>query len=345
MNEKQGLLSSGLGMVMRNKRYIIWFWLLDLLLAEFGTGSFRKSLHAMLDHSLFGERLLLQHLHLPAVLEVFARPEFGNFASMSTPAMYFASLFFAATALFLPGVFAGYASTYRLPREDFFRACGRNLWRFIRILIVAGIVMGIVTGILFGINGDIVKHAEESTNELLPVELQYAGLAIIFLVMTVLRIWFDLAEVDTVLNDQRAVRKSIWTALKHTFRGLFRLLATYVLITIVAAIFLAGGLWVWMKFVAPESWFGAYVMALVTLFLLLIPRFWQRAAAVSYWKQQMLAPVAAVHPVAPPATPPAFVPPLPAPVTPSAMETPAPAIRAEEPATPPPLPGPDHGPA
>jgi hypothetical protein len=350
MSKKKGLLSSGLGMVMRNKRYIIWFWLLDLLLAEFGTDSFRKTLHAMLDHSMFGERLLLQHLHRAAVFEVFGRPEFGNFASMSTPAMYFASLFFVATALFLPGVFAGYASTYRLPREDFFRACGRNLWRFIRILIIAGIVMGIVAGILFSINGAIVKHAEESTSELLPVELQYIGIALIFLVMTVLRIWFDLAEVDTVLNDQRAVRKSIWAALKHTFRGLLRLLTTYVLITIVAAIFLAGGLWVWMKVVSPEGWFSAFLIAQFTLFLLLIPRFWQRAAAVSYWKQSMQAPVVAVYPAAPPIMPATIMPspvppPLPTPATPSAMETPAPAIRAEEPAPPPPPTGPDHGPA
>ena len=69
--------------------------------------------------------------------------------SMTMPALYFAFLFFLATAVFLPGVFAGYASTYRLPREDFFRACGRNLWRFIRIMIIAGIVMGIVAGLFF----------------------------------------------------------------------------------------------------------------------------------------------------------------------------------------------------
>ena len=73
------------------------------------------------------------------------------------------------TALFLPGVFQGYASTYRLPREDFFRACGRNLWRFIRLMIIAGIVMGIVAGILFACNGAIVKKAGDSTYELLPV--------------------------------------------------------------------------------------------------------------------------------------------------------------------------------
>ena len=43
MSENKGLLSGGLGMVARNKRYILWFWLLNLMLAWFGTSAFRES--------------------------------------------------------------------------------------------------------------------------------------------------------------------------------------------------------------------------------------------------------------------------------------------------------------
>ena len=108
----------------------------------------------------------------------------------------------------MPGVILGYASTYRLPREDFFRACGRNLWRFIRLLIIAGIAMGIVAGVLFGIRGALIKAAGESTNELLPFYTSMACLFVIFLVMSVLRIWFDLAQADVVLSDRKAVRRA-----------------------------------------------------------------------------------------------------------------------------------------
>jgi len=326
MNNR-GLLSSGFSMVMRNKRYIFWFWLLNLTLAEFGTAAFRQGAHAIMDHSLYANRLL-PGLDISVALDMLFRPDFGHMNSMTFPALYFSVLFFLATAIFLPGIFAGYASTYRLPREDFFRACGRNLWRFIRIMIVAGIVMGIVAGILFGINSAIVKKAGDSTSEKLPFELQMTGLAIIFLVMTVLRIWFDLAETDTVLNDQRAVRKSIGTAFRHTFRSLGRLLGSYVTSTIVAAILLVGGIWVWMKFVSPGSVIGAFVIAQIILFLLLIPRFWQRGIAVSYWQQRMLVPVVAAPPIEPirplvPATP--VAPPEPAPaITPDASIPPTP---------------------
>jgi hypothetical protein len=304
MNDKQGLLSSGLGMVARNKRYLIWFWLLNLTLAEFGTGAFRRSAHAMLDHSLAAGSLI-HGFDLATFTELFANPEFGHLPALSTPAMFFSLLFFFATALFLPGVFEGYASASRLPREDFFSACGRNLWRFIRLLIISGIVMSIVAGAFFALQAPLLKKAGESTNELLPFQMRLLSMTVIFLVMTVLRIWFDLAEVDVVLNDQRAVRRSIWAALRHTLSSLFRLLAGYVIAAIFAAIILVAGLWLWVKFVGPESVLGACLVAQVVLFLLLIPRFWQRGMAVSYWQQRMMVPVVAVAPT--PA--PIFVPP------------------------------------
>ena len=212
-------------------------------------------------------------------------------SAATMPAMYFALLFFVATALFLPGVLQGYASTYRLPREDFFRACGRNLWRFIRLMIVAGIVMGISAGILFGIRGALLKAADNSTSEMLPFYISIVSLAIIFLVMSVLRIWFDLAQADVVLNDQRAVRRSIGGAFRQTWRGLGGLLGCYIVTTLVAAIFLAGGIYIWMKFVPAESVVGAFVVSQLTLLLLLIPRFWQRGVVVAYCKQHMVEPI------------------------------------------------------
>jgi hypothetical protein len=287
--KKRGLLISGLGMVAKNGRYIFWFWLLNLTLAEFGAAAFRRSAHAILDHSLYAGRLV-HGFDLSVYLELLSRPEFGQLDAMRMPSLYFSLLFLVATALFLPGVFMGYASRYRLPREEFFRACGRNLWRFIRVMMVAGIVMGVVAAALFSAQAAIVKKAGETTNELLPFQLQVAGLIIVFLVMTSLRICFDLAEADIVLDDQRAVRRSIAAAFRHTFRVWFRLLATYVFVTAGAGVILLCGLLAWMKLVKPESLTAAFCISQLTLILLLITRFWQRGIAVSYCQNNILAP-------------------------------------------------------
>ncbi len=316
MNENEGLLSSGWSRVMRNKRYIFWFYILNVLLAWFGAGAFNNQVHQILDHSLHANRLV-NGFDLGVLMETFSRPEFGPKITSAAPAMHFAFFFLLMTALFLPGVLQGYASTYRLPREDFFRACGRNLWRFIRLMIVAGIVMGAVAAALFGLHGVLERKAAESTNELLLPEVQFAGLVVIFLVMTALRIWFDLAQTDVVLSDQRAVRKSIGSGFRHMWRNLGRLLGSYVVTTIVAAIILVAGLWVWMKFVAPDNIVGAAVVSQLILLFLLIPRFWQRGVAVSYYLHKMVEPIA-VQPFAP---------------APVAAPTPTPVIQSTPPET------------
>lgn len=318
MNEKRGLLGAGWEAVMRNKRYIFWFWLLNLTLAEFGVAVFRNQAHVVLDHSLLSERLV-HGFDVPVFFEMLLRPEFGPTKAASMSAMYFIAVFVVATVLLLPGVFQGYASSYRLPRDEFFRACGRNLWRFIRLLILAGIVMGIAVGVLFSINGALVKKAGDSTNELLPFTVNMIGLAVIFLIMTALRVWFDLAESDVVLNDQNAVRRSIGAGFRHMWRSLGRLVLSYVAIAIVAAIVLVGGVWVWIRFVPPERILRAFVVGQLTLLLLLIPRFWQRGVAVAYWQQRMVVPVVPMPQVAPVATPLVSGPPVP----PAAPEAPA----------------------
>lgn len=290
MNQNRSLLSDGLSRLTRNKRYIVWFYVLNILLAWFGTVAFATQAHEMLDHSLAASGLV-HGFDLGVFTEMMAQPEFGSTRTSGAPAMYFASTFFVLSVLFMPGVILGYASTYRLPREDFFRACGRNLWRFIRLLIIAGIVMGIVAGVLFGIRGALIKAANESTNELLPFYTSMACLLVIFLLMSVLRIWFDLAQADVVLSDRSAVRRSLAIAFRHTWRGLGSLLGSYVVTTIIAAILLIGGLWFWIKFVPPASVVGAFFVSQFTLLLLLVPRFWQRGVAVTYYQQHMVEPI------------------------------------------------------
>jgi len=287
MSNKPSLLASGAAIARRNKRYVIWFFILNFVLASVGATAFRLHAANLLDRSLYADGLL-HGFDMSVYLEMVTRPEFGPVQASAAPATALAVVFFLLTLIFLPGVFLGYASNYRVSREDFFRACGKNLWRFVRLTILFAIVAGIVAGILGGIESALAKVADEkSSYEKLPFYIQLIGSTIIFLALTKIRIWFDLAEADVVIADQRAVRKSLGKARRQTRGHRLRLFGAYVAISVVALLILAIGLVIWNVAVPSASVVGAFLIAQLILLLLLAARFWQRAVAVSFYTAAM----------------------------------------------------------
>jgi len=306
-NGNTNLISAGAGIASRNKRYVVWFYLLNLVLAHFGAGAFSMSVHGMLDHSLIAGKLL-HGFDAAVFLEMLIRPEFGPAASSAMPAMAFAILFFLLTLLFMPGVLLGYASDHRLPREEFYRACGHNVWRFVRLLLFFIIIAGPIAAILFGLQAALTKAADQSTNEMLPFYTQLACLTVIFLIMSAVRAWFDLAEADIVVGDHAAVRKSVAYGFRNARPNLPQLVGAYVVIAIIALAVLVAGIALWEMIVPAASVFGAFLISELILFLLLAARFWQRAVAVAFHLQQLAAtpvlemPLATALPASQPGT-------------------------------------------
>jgi hypothetical protein len=296
MSANTSLVSAGAGIAGRNKRYVIWFYLLNLIFAHFGASSFSGQAHAILDHSLYADKLL-HGFNLAVFFEMLARPEFGAIPGAAHPAMMFAVVFFLASLFFMPGVLLGYASDHGLPRDEFYRVCGRNVWRFVRLSLLFAIIASIIGGILFGGLNALVSAADKTSRERLPFLLQFAGTVIILLVLTVIRIWFDLAQTDAVLRDESAVRKSVAAGFRRTRRHLGLLLASYVVIGVAGVAVLAAGILLWHAIVPPSSVLGAFIIGQATLLLLLGTRFWQRATAVAFYVQDLAEPVEEARPV------------------------------------------------
>jgi hypothetical protein len=290
MNENVNLVFASAAIARRNKRYIVWFYLLNLAFAHFGASAFSDAAHNILDHSLYADKLL-HGFNLGVFTELLTRPEFGAMPSATHPAIMFAVVFFLASLVFMPGVLLGYASDHRLPRDEFFRACGRNVWRFVRLFLFFAIIAGIVAGVLFGGLNALVTAADKTSNERLPFFTQLVGTVIILLLLTIIRIWFDLAQTEVVLRDQPAVRKAIAAGFRRTRRNLGRLLGSYVVIAIVALAILVAGILLWYAIVPPGSVLGAFIVGQAMMLLLLAMRFWQRATAVAFYVREMNQPV------------------------------------------------------
>ncbi len=278
---------SAAGMVRRNKRYIVWFFLLNLLFAHFGANAFSTHVHAILDHSLYSDRML--HGFDPTVfLEMLFRPDFGPLRSSSALATIFAVLFLVASIVFMPGVLLGYSYDHRISRNEFFRACSQNLWRFVRLFLIYAVIAGLITAILFGVQAGAAHAAERSLDERVPILVQFVGLVIIFLIMTSVRIWFDLAQTRVVLQDQTAVRKTLRPALRMTRQHIGHLLGSYVVISIAALVVFVAGIWLWHSIVPASSVLGAFLISEAMMLVLLGMRFWQRAVAVAFYLDQQM---------------------------------------------------------
>ena len=290
MHGKTSFISQSTQILGSNKRYILWFYLLNLAFAWSGASAFSRSAHRVLDHSLYADRLL-HGFDLAVLVEMIVRPEFGPLESSERPALMFALLFSLASLLLMPGVLLGFSSDHSISREEFFRSCGRNAWRFVRVCAIFALIAGIVTGVLLGIQGAVGKALDKSSNDdRLPDLVELGSLAFVFLLLTVIRIWFDLAETDVVLRDQAAVRKSIRWGFRTTRRNFFRLLGSYVLAAIVAMLILLAGIMLWHFLVPPDSVLGAFWVTQAVLALLLASRFWQRAIAVAFYLRISTAP-------------------------------------------------------
>jgi hypothetical protein len=287
MNEEKSWLRTGWGIVRRNLRYVIWFWVLNLALAWFGGLSYRAEMGAILDHSLHADQFV-HGFNPTAYIELLSMPHTGEMSAWTTPSYFLAGLFAVATLLLMPGVLRQYTSEYRVSRDEFFRTCGRNLWRYVRLVLFYAVIALPIAGILFGIRNYLQDTAEKSTNELLPFWVGLLMLAVIFVAVTTVRIWFDLAEVDVVVRDQGAVRKSVGAGFRYTRRHWSRLVAAYVGISLLALIVLAGGIWLWHVLVPPSSVFGAFVIGQMMMLLWLAARFWQRAVAAVFYMREML---------------------------------------------------------
>jgi hypothetical protein len=290
MDDNNNLMSVGAGVTRRNLRYIVWFYLLNLGFAWFGASGLGTHAHHIMDHSLYSDKLL--HGFDPTVLiELLNRPEFGPAQSSTAPAVFFGILFLLASLLFMPGVLLGYSSDHRVSREEFFRACGRNLWRFVRLFIMGAVLVGITVGLLSAGVDALAKAAEKTNYERLPFFTGVAGWAIILLVLTKIRLWFDLAQTDVVLRDQSAVRKSVAFGFRAMRKSRVRLFGTYVAITLVAVAMLLVGIALWNMIVPSSSVVGAFLVSQLMMLLLLAMRFWQRAAAVAFYVKHMAEPV------------------------------------------------------
>jgi hypothetical protein len=277
-----------------------WIFLVNLVLAGMGAVTFMQQVNPVLDHSLRGPAFV--HSFNPFVFSDLMTQAHG--ASTAGVASACLILVFFVFMLFVEG---GLLETYRLDRGlskgEFFEASGRFFWRFVRLLILLLIAL-IPAGIVYKLTTGATDLLDERSPSPMPgVWSQFSGLLVVLFLLQAVRLWFDMAQVRAVAEDERAIRRALGRAFKITFGNFGSLYWLYLRISVVAWLAMALLGWIWIRLVRPE-WIGAsFLVTQLMLLSWLATRLWQRASETLWYQQRIPAAIKESEPA--PASPPA----------------------------------------
>jgi xanthosine utilization system XapX-like protein len=296
---------AGLGLVWRRQSVLWWIFAVNFVLAGMGAATFMAQVSPVLDHSLQSQALA--HGFNPIVFSALLMEAHG--AAVSGMASACLVLVFFIFMLFVEG---GLLQVYRLDRKltkgEFFEASGRFFWRFVRLLIMLLIVL-IPVGIVYGLRARAADLVDERSPSPTPgILVGLIGLLVVLFLMQAVRLWFDMAQVRAVAEDERAMRRALCRAFKITFGNFASLYWIYLRISIVAWLVMAALLWIWVRLVRPE-WIGvSFLLTQLVLLSWLATRLWQRASETIWYQRRLPALVTKLEPAPAPPPPPAMEP-------------------------------------
>jgi hypothetical protein len=300
MSEQSGILTEGLRRVWKRQRLVWWLFLVNLVLAWLASGPFTSRVGQVTDHSLHAQRLV-GGFDLGAHSELAANPDvaFGARSSESSPAVF---VFFVFALFLTGGILVTYSNEHKLSTAQFFEACGAYFWRLVRLLLFMLIILvpiGILDAVL--LRPALRMIIDGAGPEATPYVIIFAILVVTALLLMAVRLWFDMAQVRAVLDDERVMRRNFVRAFQLTRSNFGSLFWMYLRISILAWLGLAAGMWLCAHIPGKRSFISFLVLEAVLLWWV-GTRLWQRAAEVVWYQRRVppVAPAVVPEPVAEP---------------------------------------------
>lgn len=296
----------GAGIVWRRQRALWLVYFMSLFLAFLGSRGLVNRVAPAIEHSAETAPRLYHAFDISAIIELSEMPEHP--LATRDDAYLISPLLFALFMLFATGgILANYERNARLSTGEFFGACGYHFWRFVRLVIYFGIAC-IPIFILIGIATQWNSHIDDVSVS--PFSSVYftlgAAVVILFLAMC-LRLWFDMAQVIAVADDENRMHAALRQAaglLRRNFGSLFWL---FLRISVIGTFIFGFGLYWWMMHLRPESIVSAFLLGQIIILVWIATRLWQRASETAWYGRHKAANEAATPPAPVPAPVPAMV--------------------------------------
>ena len=309
MPERRNIFLHGLSLTLRRLPALLWTYLFNLALAFLFSISLNLQLSKLLNHSLAAQRLS-SGFDLGPIGETYLHLHEGPIGAAGAVSGHASiPLFLIVYFLLVPGTLFCYQTDAPARLGTLLKQGLLYFWRFVRITLLTLLVSGLILGPLFFLQGKWADNVDDRIVGRSAFFLILAGNIVLFLVASILRLYFDLVEVYTVQLGQflrpavfgnqpkpdSRVRRTLtpaWRTLRSNFSEAW---PTFLFLTLLgfAAVILTARISMHML-AQPRVW-PTFLLAQLGLFLMLLTRFWQRGAETSLSLQ---------NPILPPSLPP-----------------------------------------
>jgi hypothetical protein len=299
MPENRHIFTHGLLITLRRLPAFLWTYLFDLVLAVIFSVGLQLQLSALLDHSLAAQRLS-SGFDLGTLAEAYLHLHEDRAASTGGEASHASIvLYLLIYFVLVPGTLFCYQTGTPARLSTLLHQGLLHFWRFVRITLLTLLAFAILLGPLLYLQSRWADHVDEHAVGLPAFLLILAGNIVVFLVASILRLYFDLVEVYTVqlgqtLRDDGKPDHRVRYALTPAWRALtghfFQAWPTFLFLTLLgfAAVILTARTSMHMLG-QPRVW-PVFLLAQLGLFLLLFTRFWQRGIETSLTLQNPILP-------------------------------------------------------
>ena len=296
-----GLLREGFHRAWHYQRVLWFIFFISFVLGHFGAGATTHKLE-ITQHSLQAQRLVGM-FDVGTFSELASNPEVNLF-QVAGVSISFSLVFFAIVFFLTGGILEAYRSGRKLTTREFFEACGSYFWRWVRLFILMAFVLAPVLMLMSLVRDKSLSLMDNAAQEKMGFWLLVGGMLVMGLLLMCIRLWFDMAQVRAVVEEETGMWRNAGRAFKLTFSNFGSLFWMYFRISLLGWLVFAAGLYIWAKM--PPARYGWTILILEFVVLWgFATRLWQRACEMTWYQRRFLAPlsVPAPVPMAPPPNP------------------------------------------
>lgn len=278
----RGTFFSGAGLVWKWQRLVWWLFFVCLIFGFYSTQEMTERASFLLNNSVAAERLV-KGFDVSSLITLQQLPD-SPLEIQGHTIVHFSILFVIFMLFATGGILAAYVLGEKPTTTAFFEAAGHHFWRFFRLLIYLAIVLLPIAGLAAATNA-IYTHIEDTSISPYPGDhVVEAAAIVILLFLIIVRVWFDIAQVIAVADDEKKMHRALRRAFTLFRRNFFSLLWIYLRVSIISWLLFALTLYVWMFQLSPQSNVAAFLVSQLMILIWIGTRLWQRASEAIWYR-------------------------------------------------------------